>query len=249
MEDANGKNEAIPLTNWSLVRRAGEESGEAKRLALGELLPRYLGAMRSHLMFRQRLSPVDAEDMVQAFVATKVLEADLISSADPGRGRFRTFLLTSLDRFAYNQIRDRKAKKRGGDKRVAFEDDFDLASPDREPQDAFDVEWARQVLGETLRRMEAACIADGREDLWGMFQARVVAPTLGEGKAVDYDVLVKRFGYKSPSQASNALISANRKFQRTLREVIGEYESDESAIESEISDLRIILGGSRPNSD
>lgn len=249
MEEAAGKNDVFPLTNWSLVRRAGDESVAAKRVALGELLPRYLSAMRSHLVFRKRISPVDAEDMLQAFVASKVLEADLIASADPDRGKFRTFLLTSLDRFIYNQLRDQKAKKRGGDKRVSLDDESQPEQAGHQPKDAFDIQWGREVLGETLRRMEAACAASGREDLWGVFEARVVGPTLGETKAVDYDVLVKRFGYKSPSQASNALITANRTFQRILREVIGEYASDEAEIECEIEDLRRILSGSGTRTD
>lgn len=250
MDEAAARNDVFPLTNWTLVRRAGEESGAAKRMALGELLPRYLSAMRSHLIYRKRLDPLDAEDMLQAFIASKVLEADLISSADPERGKFRTFLLTSLDRFTFNQLRDRKAKKRGGmDKRVSLDDELQSAEPGHQPKDAFDIQWGREVLGESLRRMEAACAACGRPDLWGVFEARVVGPTLGETKAVDYDVLVKRFGYKSPSQASNALITANRTFQRILREVIGEYASDETEIESEIEDLRTILSGSGTNAD
>jgi hypothetical protein len=42
-------------------------------------------------------------------------------------------------------------------------------------------------------------------------------------------------------QAANALVTAKRMFTRILRGVIGEYESDEEEIDSEIDDLHKIL--------
>src|SRR4051794_36682601 len=95
----------FPTTRWSLVARAGE-SGDAaeaaRREALGVILGRYLPALRAHLLAR-RVPAGWVDDLLQGFIADKVIEYNLLGYADRGRGKFRTFLLTALDRFAANR--------------------------------------------------------------------------------------------------------------------------------------------------
>ena len=92
----------FPNTHWSLIRRAGQ-TGEAQfaaRKALAVLLTRYespLGCGATSRVVR-RLGD-DVDDVLQAFVADKLLEREMLRHADEGRGRFRTFLLTSLNNF------------------------------------------------------------------------------------------------------------------------------------------------------
>src|SRR4051812_38640775 len=88
----------FPMTQWSLVARAGQPPAEA-RAALDVLLRRYAPALRAHLLLDRRMSGdrSKAEDVLQGFVADKVLERNLIALADRERGRFRTFLLAALD--------------------------------------------------------------------------------------------------------------------------------------------------------
>ena len=77
--------------------------------------------------------------------------------------------------------------------------------------------------------------------MWGLFDCRVVRPMLEGAPAPDYRELVDRFGFPSPVQASNALVTAKRMYVRILRAVIGEYADDEREIDSEIADLHRIL--------
>jgi hypothetical protein len=58
---------------------------------------------------------------------------------------------------------------------------------------------------------------------------------------LDYATLVERFNLASPTQASNLLVTATRSFRKALREVIGEYEPDEKAVDEEIADLLRVL--------
>jgi hypothetical protein len=53
--------------------------------------------------------------------------------------------------------------------------------------------------------------------------------------------VVVRFGFKSPTEASNALVTAKRMFVRALRSVVAEYATDEAGINGEIEELRAIL--------
>ncbi len=184
--------------------------------------------------------------MLQDFVAGKILERDLIAKADQDLGRFRTFLLTALDRFLLNRIRDAKAQKRAVGAAVALGDD-DVALQASAGADAYDVEWARRVLDEAVQRMRDECLASGREDAWGMFECRVLAPSVSGTEPADYGELVRRFGFQSPSQASNALVTAKRMYARTLRSVVGEYTRDAAEIEEEIQELQRIVTKARPS--
>ena len=233
----------FPTTRWSLVDLIRRGDAQATREALGELLTRYLPALQAHLTRRRGLAPEKADDLIQEFVAGKILEKGLIARADRKLGKFRTFLLTALDRFVIDRARHDAAKKRSpGDAAVVSLGDRQPALPaDETPSGIFDVTWARGVLAETLGRMRRHCEAQGRDDLWGVFQSRLMDPILRGSEPADYAELVRRFGLKSPAHASNVLITGKRMFARTLRTVVAEYCQDDQEIESEIEELRQIL--------
>jgi RNA polymerase sigma-70 factor (ECF subfamily) len=231
----------FPTTQWSLVDRAGRDDAQARRQALGKLVTRYLPALRAHLVYGKRLSPDDADDLLQEFLVGKVLERDLIARANRDLGRFRTFLLTALDRFRIDRLRRDHARRRApGGARV----DLDRG-PDALPastSDAFDVAWARRVIDESLARMRAECEASGRPEVWAVFQCRLLDPITEGCEPVGYETLIERFGFRSPSQASNVLITAKRAFARALRSVVGEYTRDQAEVELEIHELIDTLG-------
>jgi DNA-directed RNA polymerase specialized sigma24 family protein len=229
----------FPTTHWSLVVRAGQVTSDAQRTALGELVRRYAPALRAHLIVRKRVRPQDADDLVQAFLAAKVVEQRLVGRADRDRGKFRTFLLTALDRFVANQFRHDTAQKRSAGA-VELRDDLDGDST-ADPSAAFDAAWAREVIAQAMRQMRGRYHAGGRDDIWCVFEGRVIAPMLDHTQPVPYDQLVERLGLRSPDEAWNLLATAKRAFASELRAVVGEYEKDDRRIEEEIADLRAVL--------
>ena len=84
---------------------------------------------------------------------------------------------------------------------------------------------------------------EGRTDLWKLFEGRILRPALDGAEPVAYEQLVTELGYKSPSQAWNALVTVKRMFERSLRSVIREYvgDDDEKLVEEEIKDLHVLL--------
>jgi len=238
---------SFPSTHWSQVDGAGQSDDEARRQALGELLVRYLPALRAHLVLKKRIPRETAEEMLHEFLATKVVEKELISRADPAKGKFRTFLLTALDRFVANQMRDAAAKKRRprDGRIVSIDDQADRLPLDDDPAGVFDVAWARRVIAQALQRMQAECRASGRPDIWGVFASRLLGPVLDGARAMPYAALVERFGLASPTQASNVLISGKRMFERNLRSVVAEYAAGGQEINAEIAELRQILSRGR----
>ena len=234
--------ERFPSTHWSLVGRAGDADPAASRGALADLLRRYLPPMKTYLVLKRRLRADEADDLLQGFVAEKVLDGRFVAAADRQRGRFRSILLTSLDHYLIDQVRRRRAAATGPS--VPADDAESLTEP-AAPQgpDPFDVAWARQVINEALRRMEEACRAGGRDDVWGMFDRRVVGPTLLGRVAPAYEQLVADLGFASPTQASNCLVTGKRMFARTLRDVVTEYAGEDANVEEELNDLMRVLSG------
>lgn len=99
-------------TRWSLVIKAGGPSDDPSRAALAELCQLYWPPLYSFLR-RHGHSRERAEDLTQGFFV-QLLERRSIRAADPARGRFRSFLLTALQRYAINEHKRDTVAKRGG---------------------------------------------------------------------------------------------------------------------------------------
>jgi RNA polymerase sigma-70 factor (ECF subfamily) len=235
-----------PTTHWSLLGRAGSGGVEERRQALTSLVQVYLPAMRQHLLFRRNVPRDVVDDLLQEFLVSKILEKDILNLATQGRGRFRTFLATALDRYVFNCFRNNNAAKRAAI-RCGHLDEVDpreLASGGQS-RDIFDTAWARQVLGQAIRHMRRECLKQNRLQLWKVFAGRVLLPVMRNVAPVPFESLAKELKLESSKGASNLLTTANRMFGYSLRSVIGTYDNGKADVESELRDLRQIL--SRPN--
>jgi len=240
--DRNSGPPIFPVTHWTMIGRAGESDPAGSRAALDELLRVYLPALRTYLTSVRRMEEAEADDLLQSFVAAKFLESNLAAGAEQGRGKFRTLLLTSLERFMISQWRRTAARKRGGGRSEIDLEQIQIpAGGQPGPGDLFEIAWARELLGEVTRRMQAECERTGHADFWGVFESRILGPIIDGTEPADYTDLVQRFGLKSPAQASNVLVTAKRMFQRILRLTVAEYAHSEPETEEEIRDLQRIL--------
>jgi RNA polymerase sigma-70 factor (ECF subfamily) len=229
-------------THWTLVRQAGAEDGQSRRVALEELLRRYRPALKRFLVLGRRLKEEEAEELLQEFLVGKVLEKQLIQRAERGKGRFRDFIVTALKRFHIDRLRhDGRLKKR----ETPLAEGFDPPSGVEAPGAVLEVAWARQVIAQAIERMKQECHAKDRSDIWAVFESQVLSPLLHGGPAESYGQLVQRLGLESPGKAHAVLATGKRMFKRNLHEVIGEYELSEQDVEGEIADLRQILGSAR----
>ncbi len=235
----------IPTTRWSLIDRVVERQPDAPE-ALAELLNLYIGALKRHLVVRHQIKSDLADDLLQGFICDRVLEKDLVSHADRNKGRFRSLLLTALDRHVASHWRHVMAKKRSTAGHVPLDSPEnqanDLAGQHQDPSHAFDLVWARTILERAIERTREECHAGARPDLWTLLKTRVVGPILYQETPTPYAELIAEFGYENPTQATNALTTAKRKLARHIREVIAEYCGNESEIDDELRDLLQILG-------
>jgi DNA-directed RNA polymerase specialized sigma24 family protein len=227
----------FPLTHWSLVHRAAAPN--AQHDALTTLLTRYQPALRSYLRHVRRLPTADADDLLQSFITDKLLERQLLQHADEKRGRFRTFLLASLNNFAISRHRAAPHTT------AAFDSPSDIADSDAPSPDLkVEAEWARTLIHNVLAAMHEECRRTDRMDVWTVFQERILAGIFTGREPIPYETLAQNLHLKSPTQAANLLTTAKRTYARLLRAAIAEYElgaGGDDAIDAEIADLRNIL--------
>lgn len=243
-----GPTPEFPPTRWTLVELAGRIPEPVQEQALADLLPQYLPALEHFLVAQFRFDPTRAEDLLQSFLLSKVVQGRMLAKADRTRGRFRTFLLQTLTRFVISEQRRAQAHKRSPVAGFLSLDELpsEPAEFARAPDpSAFDLAFARQIVGEAVRRMEDQCVEAGRPDVWGVFTARLLGPIFDDSEPTDYATLVERFGFQSPSHASNVLVTAKRTFARVLRSVLAEYVPTESELEAELLELQSILATDR----
>jgi RNA polymerase sigma-70 factor (ECF subfamily) len=239
MKQRDERRGRFPTTRWSLVDRASHPAAPATgTAALGELLRCYMPALRTHLISTMRIDLHRAEDLLQGFLAEKVLEKNLIALADPARGKFRTFLLRSLERFVIDTIRYDSAQTRAPAKKLLdIEGQAGQLTTRQTPSHAFDRAWAGQVLAEVTRRLRDECHATTRPHLWEIFEARMLMPITDGSEPTAHEELSRRHGLESATQSANALGSAKRMFTKHFRAVVSEYSEGESEIDAEIREL------------
>ncbi len=239
----------FPSTHWTSVGMAGADAAGA-RDALGRLLQRYMPALKTHLVLQMHVPAEQADDLLHGFVSEKVLEQGIIARADKERGRFRSFLRRALENHVISNFRRAGAQKRTPARAdvLALDEATEPEAPGGDLPDAYDVAWARELLAEAVRRMQAECRQTGRADIWGVFECRLLSPSLEGTEPLPYAELVERFGLLSPVQAANVLVTAKRMFARHLRSVVAEYAEEEADVEEEIGELKAILAGPRAGS-
>ena len=222
----------FPATRWTLIFAAREDP-EARRAALETLLATYWKPVYFYVR-RKGLSVEAAEDATQGLFL-HVLEHDLFARADPARGRFRSYLLTSLDHYLVNQHERGAAVKRGGRVKIVALDtgvaERDLAAAPDDPGRAFDREWATGILDRALARLRRE-YEEGRRkgpaDVFLSFFRMDAAPSYAEAAAACGLTTV---------QFKAALHRARERFREILREEVAPTVSDDAAADDEMRAL------------
>jgi len=107
MASMNSGGGAFPTTDWGLFVDIRGGNPAAKQAALDILARRYWKPVFRFLQYSGK-DDESAKDLTQAFFATWI-ESNTFAKADEQRGKFRSFMLASLKRFASNEYRAEQA--------------------------------------------------------------------------------------------------------------------------------------------
>jgi len=238
-------------TRWSIVLSCADSGTDEKKAqaALAELCKIYWRPVFAFIC-RQGHSVPDAQDLTQDFFA-KVLKGRLLQGADRNRGRFRSLLLTALQRFLRDEVDKRHARKRGGDLRFVSWDDWmteapsHLSIPELEsdrwsPERVFDVRWAATVVERALRRLGDECEKRGRRRVFDVLSSCLAA----ERQDVSYATLARVLGLRET--AVKPLVHRMRDRYRTLlREEVAQTVGGTNEIDDELRYLCAALSAAK----
>jgi RNA polymerase sigma factor (sigma-70 family) len=224
-------------THWSVVIQAGQEYSPQSAAALENLCQAYWYPIYAYV--RRRGHPVeDSQDLTQEFFA-RLLDHKYLRLADRNRGRFRTFLLTSLKHFLINDWCKAKREKRGGGRQIISLDAEETetrfrAEPadDRSPDKAFERRWAMVLLDRVLDQLQAEFAAARRRQLFEELKPYLT----GEENESSYIEIGQRLGM-TEANLKVTVHRLRRRYRELLRAEIARTVEDPAGIDEEMRNL------------
>ena len=185
------KDGRFPNTEWTLVRRLRHQDTHVCKRALNELCTLYHYPL--YCFIRQRgLSHHDAEDALHDFLA-KLLRLDALTDLAAEKGRLRTFLSKTLQRFLINLHHQQKTRIDTEvlrqeanfplDPKLEQRYEREMGSTIDSPDVAFDRRWCEELLQRVVRRLESEYAEKGKQELF----AALLPVLVSGGSLRDHD--------------------------------------------------------------
>ena len=229
-------------THWSIVLAAGLGGSPSAAAAMQQLCCAYWFPIYAHVR-RLGRDAHDAQDLTQEFFAMLLQRNDL-ARLGRERGRFRSFLLASVEHFMANQRKKAARLKRGGGRIIISIDPSSAEerygrepSHDSTPEKLFERTWAMTLLGQIIdelreeaRRANKLCLF---ESLKVFLTGKDDGPTYAKVGA-QHDM--------TEAAVKMAVSRLRRRYRDILRAQIARTVATADEIDEEIRHLFIALG-------
>jgi RNA polymerase sigma-70 factor (ECF subfamily) len=229
----------FPTTRWTLVVAAGDPGRKEAGAALASLCENYWYPLYAYLR-RRGYAADQAQDLTQEFFA-RVLEGRYLDRADPEKGRFRSFILTSLKFFVADEGDRDRAQKRGGGALVPLEFSSGEERYQREPahddtpERIFERRWALSVIDRVVEKLREEFVRHGRPEHF----ERLKTFLLGHSEA-PYAALAGEMN-TSEGALKVAIHRLRKRYRELFRQEIADTVADPSEVESELRFLAGVL--------
>jgi len=240
-ESRSGGARSFATTHWSLVLAAAQDRRPDAQAALATLCQTYWYPLYYYVR-RRGHRPDEAQDLTQAFFAA-LLEKEYLRVADPERGRFRSFLLASLNHFLANEWDRARAQKRGGGKVISMDVADAESRYSLEPADnltaetLFERQWAMTLLDQVLTELREELARGGKQPLFDRLKG-----FLGGGApGASYGQVAAELGM-TEGAVKTAVHRLRRHYRRLLRARIAQTVASAEEIDDEIRHLFAALG-------
>lgn len=230
-------------TRWSVILSAAAAGGadDQARRAMAELCKTYWRPIFSFIC-RRGHSTEDAQDLTQDFFVM-ILETNWLQQADPRRGRFRSFLLKSLQNFLSKASGKMRTQKRGGKARIISWDEWVAEAPSQLaiPAEAlnnwpaervYDLRWAATIAENALRKLRAECEAKGRVRLFDALSNYLTV----ERTEMSYTKVAAQGGMTEP-EVKKQLHNLRRRYRWLLYNEVARTVDDPGDVQDEIRHL------------
>lgn len=230
-------------THWSVVLAAGQAGAPSAEAALENLCRAYWYPLYAYVR-RQGQNAHDAQDLTQEFFA-RMLEKRYLQLADRERGRFRSFLLKSLQHFLVNEWARGQAQKRGGGAQfIALDEEAAERIYQQEPaaqiapETLYDKRWAVTLLDRAMAKLQADYVAAGKGELFH----RLKGILLSEGTAQVYRELAGPLGL-SEGAVKVAVHRLRQRFRDAVRAEIAQTVATPAEVDEELRCLMAAMNG------
>ena len=229
----------FPQTRWTLVVAAGNPHQKEARSALVFLCEKYWYPLYAYLR-RRGYRADQAQDLTQEFFI-RVLEGRYVDRAVQEKGRFRAFLLTSLNFFVADEEDRNRAQKRGGGALLTLEFSSGEERYEREgahdetPERIFERRWALAVLDRVVERLRNEFVQHGRSEHF----ERLKVFLLGQSDA-PYAALAREMN-TSEGALKVAIHRLRKRYRELFRQEIADTVADPAEVESELRFLAAAL--------
>jgi len=233
--------QSFHTTRWTLVRHASNQS-PAGREALEELCATYYEPVVAFLRRGGRDSEVARETAHEFFA--RVLEVPNFGGAEPGRGRFRSYLLGALKHYLSHQRERALRRKRGGGASMVSLDPGTDTSPGIElgdpralpPDREFDREWALHVL-----HLATAALAAEWRDAGKGEQFAALQPFIGgDARHGELGALAERLG-ENAAGLRKTLSRMRQRFRHHVKAQLVPTLAESAEVEDEMRALLTAL--------
>jgi RNA polymerase sigma-70 factor (ECF subfamily) len=224
-----------------VVLMAGQEASPESAAALEKLCRAYWQPICAFAR-RKGWNEEDAKDLTQQFFV-RLLQRKDFSGLDPGKGKFRTFLLAAFSHFLANEYdRANALKRRGGQTAISLDQfpaeqlDGISAGDEFSPARIYDLHWARTVLATALRQLKEEMSSVGKA---GQFDELRLFLTTNAG-AGDYAVAAGKLHV----EASSVPVLVHRlrqRYRELVREEVAQTVSSPTELEEEMRHLFAVL--------
>ena len=243
MSDQPTPSPIFATTHWSVVLNAGG-GGDSLRTAtaLEQLCRTYWYPLYAYVR-RRGHDTQEAQDLTQEFFA-RLLQSRALQGVNRERGRFRAFLLASLNHFLANEWhRARTLKRGGGMALISFdaataEERYRLEPVDEStPEKIYERRWALALLDQVLIRLRDECVANGKGELFEQLR-----PWLSAARgAFSYEKISAKTGL-SEAAARQAVHRLRQRYRELLRTEIAQTVSSPQEIDDEVRHLFSVFG-------
>jgi DNA-directed RNA polymerase specialized sigma24 family protein len=226
-------------TRWSLVLLSAQSQAPGFESALSELYRIYWYPLYAYVRRRGHASE-EARDLTQGFFL-HLLEHKTLARADQLKGKFRSFLLGSLQNYLSTESDRARCLKRGGavefialDKQDA-EDRYRLEPVDElTPEKVFAARWAMALLGEAMNRLRQEYAVGPNVAIFETLKAFLDVGNGKEPPTYEQAATALQVGVG----AVKTLIHRLRKqYTSSVREEIGRTVANPAEIDAEIHEL------------
>ncbi len=236
-------------THWSVVLCAGQAGSPAAEAALEKLCRTYWPPLYAFVR-RSGHSQADAEDLTQGFFY-RLLSEGRFGYVSRSRGRFRTFLLSSMKHYLINEWRRNAREKRGfGAVHLSFNCEPEEALYAREPatgespERLFERRWATRLIEHVFDTVRADYSRSGQTR---MFDA-IVPVIWGDVETQKYAEIATQLG-TTEGALKVAVYRARQRFRDRIRDAVAATlpdPTDAAEVHAELQHLEEVLKGVSP---